>query len=328
MFDISTPSGEDISIPATIEEDSPYFTPDQVDEAVAYYHAQGYVVIRNCVSEALCERSQAAFANDVKPYKGHLYRQTTGNPERHRFNDRAFVMNPLLNVQDVPTAHLAGFREATLSTICSDGPRRFLTALFGEAPKLMQSMYFEGNSKTWPHQDTYYLDSERIGTMAAAWYALEDIRPGAGRFFVYPKSHLIDIGKNGGDFDVAFNHERYKSLVVDIIRKHGLPCTAPALRRGDVLFWHARTIHGSLESRQPDFSRSSLTAHFIPASHRFLQFQSRIKKTHMREFNGWSVNHPKSLDTLRARTVLAVETTFPKSFQFLKRSAVKVFVTR
>lgn len=328
MFAISTPSGENIAIPASIEEDHAYFTLDEIDAAVDYYHAQGYVVIRGCVPAALCERSQDAFASEVKPYRGHLYRQTTANPERHRFNDRSFVMNPLLNVQDVPTAHLARFRDASLSAICSDGPRKFLAALFGESPKLMQSMYFEGNSKTWPHQDTYYLDSEQIGAMAAAWYALEDIQPGAGRFFVYPKSHLIDIRKNGGDFDVAFNHERYKSLVVDIIRKHDLACTAPALRRGDVLFWHSRTIHGSLESRQPEFSRSSLTAHFIPDSHRFLQFQSRIKNTHMREFKGWQVNHPKSLDTLRARTIMGFETTFPKSFQFLKRSAVKVLVTR
>jgi phytanoyl-CoA hydroxylase len=329
MFAISTPSGEEISIPASIEEDNPYFTLDQVEEAVAYYNAQGYVVIRNCVPEDLCKQSQAAFANDIKSYKGHLYRQTGGNPERNRFNDRSFVMNPILNVQDDPTARLGRFRDATLSAICCDGARKFLTALFGgEAPKLMQTMYFEGNSKTWPHQDTYYLDSENIGSMAAGWYALEDIQPGAGRFFIYPKSHLIDLRKNGGDFDVAFNHDRYKSLVVDIIRKHGLVCTAPALRCGDVLFWHARTIHGSLESRQPDFSRSSLTAHFIPATHRYLQFQSRIKKTRMRDFKGWQVNHPKSLDTLRARAIMAFETSFPQSFQFLKWSAVKIFVTR
>lgn len=328
MFSINTPTGENITIPSNIGEDNPYFTIGDLDQAIKYYHEYGYVVLRNCAPHDACTESQRKFAEQVKTYKGYLYRQTGGNPERNRFNDQSFVMNPILNIQDVPTRELGDFREASLRVICCDNTRKFLTELYGESPKLVQSMYFEGNSQTWPHQDTYYLDSEEIGAMTAAWYAVEDIEPGAGRFFVYPKSHLIDMAKNGGDFDVAFNHNRYKDLVVDIIRKCNLKCTAPALRRGDVLFWHAKTIHGSLETRQPQFSRSSLTAHFLPNSHQLLQFQGRIKKTRMQDFQGWAVNHPKSLDTLRARLILIFETNFPKTFQLLKWSAVKLLVTR
>jgi phytanoyl-CoA hydroxylase len=328
MFSIDTPTGDSITIPKNIDEDNVYFSIEEIDQAIQYYREHGYVVLRSCAPHDECVKSQRKFLEQVKPYKGFLYRQTGGNPERNRFNDQSFVMNPILNVQDVPSGPLGGFREASLKVICCDNARNFLTALFGESPKLVQSMYFEGNSQTWPHQDTYYLDSENIGAMTGAWYAVEDIEPGAGRFFVYPKSHLIDMVKNGGDFDVAFNHDRYKRLVVDIIRKHNLKCTAPALRRGDVLFWHAKTIHGSLETLQPEFSRSSLTAHFLPISHQLLQFQSRIKKTRMQDFNGWAVNHPKSLDTLRARLILIFETSFPKTFQFLKWGAVKLLMTR
>lgn len=328
MFSISTPSGDKISIPASAGEDNPYFRPDQLAEAASYFHDQGYVVIRGGAPAELCDQARAAFAGQIKKYPDFLYRQTGGNPERNRFNDRSFVMNPILNVQDVPTATLGDFRKKALKTICNDQVKAFLRTLFGEDPKLVQSMYFEGNSQTWPHQDTYYLDSEKIGTMVAAWYAVEDIQPGAGRFFVYPKSHLIDLAKNGGDFDVAFNHDRYKKLIVEIIRDHRLECRAPALQKGDVLFWHARTIHGSLETLQPDFSRSSLTAHFIPSSHRFLQFQSRIKPLKNTDFEGWSVHHPKSLDRLRNRAILFFETSFPKSFQRAKWLTVKLLVTK
>ena len=75
----------------------------------------------------------------------------------------------------------------------------------------------------------YDLDSEHIGAMTAAWFAVEDIKPGAGRFFVYPKSHLFDMAKNGGNFDVAFNHARYEELVKRIIEEQGFECRAPAL---------------------------------------------------------------------------------------------------
>ena len=60
---------------------------------------------------------------------------------------------------------------------------------------IVQSMYFEGNSVTWEHQDSYYLDDEITGTMIAGWIALEDIECDAGRFFICPKSHLFDYAK-------------------------------------------------------------------------------------------------------------------------------------
>ena len=55
-------------------------------------------------------------------------------------------------------------------------------------------MLFEGNPTTWPHQDTYYLDSERIGGMTAAWIAVEDIKPGAGKARIYepPDGEALD----------------------------------------------------------------------------------------------------------------------------------------
>jgi phytanoyl-CoA hydroxylase len=137
--------------------------------------------------------------------------------------------------------------------------QRVVTMLLVEPGKLMQSMYFDGNPVTWPHQDTYSLDAEEIERMTAAWGAVEDIAPGAGRFFVYPKSHLIDRANNGGDFDIAFRHERYKGLLRHVIRDQGPVCQAPALSRGAALFWAATTIHGSLRTTDPTRSRHSFT---------------------------------------------------------------------
>lgn len=47
--------------------------------------------------------------------------------------------------------------------------------------------------------------------------------------------------------------------------EHSSRIYAPALRKGDVLFWNSRTIHGSMPTRDDGFSRKSLTAHFLPA---------------------------------------------------------------
>ena len=279
--------------------------------------------MRGLLQATDCERIRRAFADEVKPYPGFLYRQTTARAERNQVNAHGHVMNPLVNLQDLDRQRFARLRRHALDAFTAPSVVAALRAVFGEDPKLVQSMYFEGNSATWAHQDTYYLDSERIGTMAAAWFALEDIHPGAGRFYVYARSHRIDLAKNGGDFDVAFHHDRYKKLIVELIRTQRLELRAPALEAGDVLLWNAKTIHGSLPSRGTTNTRQSLTAHYIPRSHRFLSLQSFIRPLRLIEHNGIQVHCPKDQQRLHNRLTLLVESRLPGPFYLAKRLAVK-----
>jgi phytanoyl-CoA hydroxylase len=127
--------------------------------------------------------------------------------------------------------------------------------------------------------------------------------------------------------DIAFNHARYKELVLNVIRDYQLECRAPALRKGDVLFWSAKTIHGSLSTTQPQFSRSSMTTHFIPASAGFLQFQTRERQLNLRQIGLFQVDCSKDQSHLKHQIMLDLESRFPQTFQQLKRLAIKL-VTR
>jgi phytanoyl-CoA hydroxylase len=319
-----TPTGASILSPATRDEDFAYFRIDQAEDIKRYYAEYGYVVIRDVIPKDLCRGARQHFEREVKPFKGFIYRQATANPERHVFGEHGFMMNPILNVQSMDRRFFPQFHGVGMSLLTHPNLQAVVRPLFGESGKLVQSMYFEGNPATWPHQDTYYLDAEQIGRMTAAWISVEDIAPGAGRFFIYPKSHLLDLPKNGGGQDIAFNHARYKQYVLEIIASNGLECRAPALGAGDVLLWASKTIHGSLETTQPEASRSSFTAHFIPQSSRFLQWQSRFKALNLETIGGVSVHKPKDLAKLHTRGVLWVETSFPRTFQLTKKVAVKL----
>jgi phytanoyl-CoA hydroxylase len=323
QFSMNDPTGKPILVPSAVSEDFAYFTASEGPAIKRYYDEFGYVVVRNLIPREACKAALASFADEVKPFGGYIYRQTTANPERHVFTDHGFMLNPILNVQSVDERHLARFRKAGLAVMTHPNTQAVVRDILGEAGKIVQSMYFDGNPATWPHQDTYYLDAEELGRMTAGWFAMEDIAPGAGRFFVYPKSHLIDMQKNGGDFDIAFNHARYKQLVVDVIRQNGLECRAPALQQGDVLFWAAKTIHGSLDTAQPQFSRSSFTAHYIPESSRLLHFQVRPRQLNLENISGMNVHKPKDLSRTSNRAVMWVETTFPRSFRAAKKIALK-----
>ena len=110
-------------------------------------------------------------------------------------------------------------------------------------------MYFEGNSATWEHQDTYYLDAEKLGGMSAAWVALEDISAKAGRFFICPGSHKNrDRKAKQGNEYCRQSFAAYIEKIVGIMKEQNMEIRAPLLEAGDVLFWHARTMHGSLKS--------------------------------------------------------------------------------
>ena len=322
-FAIMDPTGAEIRISADADEDYGYFTPDRKAEIRRYYEANGYVVVRNLLPADRCSAAMARFEEEVKPYGDFIYRQATANPERHVFTAHGFMLNPILNIQSLDARHFPKFREAGLGVMTHPEVQGVVRAIIGEPGKIVQSMYFEGNPATWAHQDTYYLDAEEIGRMVGAWFAMEDIAPGAGRFFIYPKSHLLDLARNSGDVDIAFHHDRYKKLVIEAIRRHGLECRAPALRRGDVLFWSSKTMHGSLDTTQPQFSRSSFTAHYIPDSSRFLQFQTRIRGLNLERIAGMRVHKPKDLNRRSQRTIFWVETTFPRTFQTAKKIAIK-----
>jgi phytanoyl-CoA hydroxylase len=119
-------------------------------------------------------------------------------------------MNPILNLQSVNPVYFPKFRNCATTKILTDSKLcKIFTLLLSDEPKIVQSMYFEGNSATWEHQDSYYLDSETTGEMSAAWIALENISARAGRFFVCPRSNKLKLDDHNLYNNIAENHEGY-----------------------------------------------------------------------------------------------------------------------
>ena len=57
----------------------------------------------------------------------------------------------------------------------------------------------------------------------------------------------------------------YSRISLEAARRCGSPCTAPAVRRGDVIAFNGALGHGSLETCDGESTRHSFTAHFAPA---------------------------------------------------------------
>ncbi|MEL6722231.1 MAG: phytanoyl-CoA dioxygenase family protein [Pseudomonadota bacterium] len=224
MIQLETPHGLSVQVPENDAEDpSKKFTKYQVSEAKDYYEKFGYVVLRNVIKTEDCIDAMRLWAEEVKPSSEFVYRQATAKAEKNVLDSHGWVMNPILNLQSINPKFFPGLRKHAVEKVLgAKSLADILSGFLGDAPKVVQSMYFEGNSATWEHQDSYYLDSENIGTMTACWIALENITATAGRFFVCPGSHRIDLGKQNSDTNIADHHDVYIKRVVEKIKRRGL----------------------------------------------------------------------------------------------------------
>jgi phytanoyl-CoA hydroxylase len=302
-------------LPVQVETE-PGAGPDWHDDDAfgSHYRGQGYAIARGLIPAALADEVVAAFQSEVKQYPGPILRQLSTRMEEHRFSPEGHMTNPILSVQDLAEDRFAAFRRSSLAVLTHENVQRVLRNLAGEPVTCVESMYFESSARgTITHADGHFMDASVPGTMTAAWYALEDIHAGAGRFYLLPESQLLGTEAprfahlrsfweqygalsektartfqgNSEETNAALRIEHARLLARGLA---GVSFYAPALEKGDVVLWSARVLHGSLKPDEPGHSRSSLTAHYIPRSHGYVQYGAAAELC-PREINGMPVHH-------------------------------------
>lgn len=228
-----------------------------------FYDENGFYIFQKLVPENLIDKFLDIYNSEIIESSNYFFRQSSNRWERNKRTDYGYCEESFLNVHDYPD--YPGFCEAARQIFCLSQVREALTQLTGSAEhNLMQSMLFDLNAATPAHQDWYYLDSIPSGHLLAGWFALEDIHEDAGRFYVLPKSNQVDFDLTTEE---KVSNAPYVQKLKEYVASHQSDIYAPALKKGDVLFWNSRTIHGSLEIRNPSYSRKSLTAHYLPSQY-------------------------------------------------------------
>lgn len=319
-YAIAAPTGETIAIPMAFDpanDAGPSL--DQPEALKAHFDREGFVVLRGLIPTTLCDAVVQAFHSEVRPSRDYFYRHATDHPQPHVFTEHGFMKYPLMNLQDLPRSRFGTFQRHGMDVLTHPDVQAVMGVLYGEAFQQIHTMFFDGNQTTWPHHDSYYIDASEIGRMIGLWVAMEDIQPGAGRFFVCPRSHRLPFPILGQDMTLDPNGPEYKAHVVELMRRHGLEIHAPALRKGDAIVWTSKTIHGSLQTTQPHFSRKCLTAHFVPASGGFVWHHTRAARLNMRPVNGVPVQFHKDRNVPKNAVSFYCESRFPSVFRMAKR---------
>ncbi len=236
----------------------------------AFFAEQGYAVLRGAVPKDRCEAAKAAFERDVKPSRRYFKRHESSEFERHVFTEAGFVKYPIMNIQDLVGPAFDDFRRNGLGLLTCPDLRDAVALPLGEPGRIIHTMYFDGNQETWAHRDSHYIDAEQVGRMIGVWIAAEDIHPGAGRFYVYARSHRAPTPPELALDRIDPNGQDYKRRMAEFADNSSLRLVAPELRQGDAILWSSLTIHGSLATTAPEHSRRSFTAHYVPVSQGYL----------------------------------------------------------
>jgi phytanoyl-CoA hydroxylase len=237
-----------------------------------YYEDNGYYIFSKLIPDNLIDNILEKYKAEILSSNDYFFRQSSNRWEKSKITEHGYCKESFLNVHDY--SNYPAFCEAAREIFCSQQIREALTQITGSRDhNLMQSMLFDLNAATPPHQDWYYLDSMPNGHLLAGWFALEDIYEEAGRFYILPKSNKVELDLTEDEIAANATYVKKMRKYVDS-RKSDI--YAPALKKGDVLFWNSRTVHGSSETQNPQYSRKSLTAHYLPSQY---QSGSRYAKS-------------------------------------------------
>lgn len=228
------------------------------DELGQTYEEQGFVLVRQLMSEDVLAPFIAAYQQEVVPSKHKLYRQNTHAYEKNSLTKTGNVKQSFFDILSYP--HFPDFKTAALDLLFDSSLLSAVSAINGhDQHNLMQTALFDANTETLAHQDWWYADSVPSGHLIGAWIALEDIAEAAGRFYVVSGSHKVRLhGPN-------MRHSEWRKKLDAYVENNPDRVAVPALKKGDVLFFNAGVIHGALPTQDPQYSRKSLVGHYMPS---------------------------------------------------------------
>ncbi len=270
-----------------------------------YYEFYGYVVVKTLLDRAKIDHFIKQYEK-IKRNKFFIYySQSLHSPLRPKITAEGFIEESMERAQDLK--FFPGFSQAILKCIIDQQISEVLSVLSSSSTHtLWQNMFFDKSTGTLEHQDHYYLDTNPPGNLIGVWYALEDIHPESGCFFVIPGSHKARVisrenisSTKGGLKALVPEHEEMRKKIIKLIQEKNCEYKAFPLNKGDVLFWHPYTIHGAYQNKNPQFSRKSFTAHFYPSHLERLDAQTPwlkrsanphilIRRNNLRVY-GWNV---------------------------------------
>lgn len=235
---------------------------------ISQWHDDGYVLFDNTIPEEKIDKiKECAEELRLRPYLGGEGFHT----------DRISLSHQILeDVLDVPF-----FPEIY----------HFIRYAMDDEPILLGSINFHVGTEQPAHQYLPFFYVKPQNSMVGIWLALEDIHPDSGPLFYYPGSHKFDmirgedivarhpefaeqveLAKSGNLEEKEINKlvsEMQKILPVfwnELIEEKNLKRKNLEIKKGQILVWHSKLLHGGSRISDPSKTRKSIVFHMIGES--------------------------------------------------------------
>jgi len=235
------------------------------------WRTDGFLVIENAADDA-----------DIEAYLEDL-RWAVANREKLEFNvEVASQQVPIARTSEAQLLaagtkfqHFHTYSKAAIALSLSAKIQRALELVFGEPAAVLQSLTFWRGTQQPAHIDYPYVNIQtQIAQLAAAWIALEDVRPGSGALFYYPGSHRTEASGffdwGGGSIlyqrDSTREPHEFARYLERRMGEAGIEPVEFHPKRGTALIWHANLVHGGLPITDHEATRKSFVTHYTSAS--------------------------------------------------------------
>jgi ectoine hydroxylase-related dioxygenase (phytanoyl-CoA dioxygenase family) len=218
----------------------------------AVYNAEEVSAINDVVDVVWMRKPRCVTADDVDTSRRVSMSSLTNEARSHR-----------IKIGDL-YLHYAQLRQILLKATVT----RFLSSLLGDEPVLCNSLNMEHGSAQEFHADSLFMTPQTPGGVIACWIALEDVKPGSGPLRLYRGSHLIPPYRfaNGQLHAVTEELQRWGDYMQSQLDALGLSPENVYAKAGDVVVWHADTVHGAEPIADHSLTRRSLVGHYYRLS--------------------------------------------------------------
>lgn len=213
-------------------------------DMLLHFVRDGYVVFDDALPDSMIDRANSALDHAVESgYQGYVYGESTRLEQMH------VVYPEIRDIWLYPPVH------------------RFLSLVFGAKSQPCQSLVYLFGSQQDAHQDTIHLTPFPAGMMCGVWFALEDVREGAGELVVYPSSHRLPrvYMQEAGCEKVRGDWSEFGRKVVgrwsELLRENAMQPIPYLAKRGQILVWHENLMHAGTIRRDKSLSRRSVVTH-------------------------------------------------------------------
>ena len=199
------------------------------------------------------------------------------------------------------------YSENTKELAANPCVKDILDEFFESEMVVYSSLYFREGTSQHYHRDTPHFYTNPMDLYCGVWYALEDIHQESGPLKYYLKSHELVV-PNGIDtynrlfsnningfqtktydkqnFDCLLEYNRVleeECKTLDLERRDE-KLYIPEIKKGDIIIWHPKTVHGGSAVINPELTRQSMVTHNIPINKHVFNAQHFFRANQSREY--------------------------------------------